>query len=104
MRKDLAKVLKRMIADGPGEVHLWAQKKFSEDNERLYDALWNGDRWNDLQARAHLHTYTHMLDQSFGRWSSDDKCLKWHSAVAGISPGQEGAAQDLGLLDANPLE
>ena len=52
VRRDLEKTLLRMIEEGPGSLHFWASKKFSEDDERLFDNLWNGDRWNDLQVRC----------------------------------------------------
>ena len=41
-------------ADGPGSLHLWAAKEYAENGERIFDALWNGERWTNLQVRAHI--------------------------------------------------
>jgi len=49
IRKDLPGALKHMITEGPGSLHFWASKAFTADGERLFNALWNGDRWIDLE-------------------------------------------------------
>ena len=53
IRRDLPDTLMRMITQGPGSLHFWAVKEFAENGERLFDALWNGERWVNLQVRAH---------------------------------------------------
>lgn len=50
--KDLPGTLLRMISDGPGNLHFWAAKEFAHNGERIFHALWNGERWLKLQVRA----------------------------------------------------
>ena len=54
IRRDLPGTLLRMISKGPGSLHLWAAKEYAENGERIFDALWNGERWTNLQVRAHI--------------------------------------------------
>ena len=54
IRRDLPGTLLQMISEGPGSLHFWAAKEFARDGERIFDALWNGERWLKLQVRAHV--------------------------------------------------